>query len=343
MGDFGLILGLAGLLALLLLAGVLYQRRGVARDAQRFPAPGRLIDIGGYRLHLEQKGQGAPTVVFEAGVVATSLSWSLVQPEVARFTSTASYDRAWLGWSDSTDAPRDIRQVVRELDLLLDRAGVDTPIILVAHSYGALVARMYQIRRPARVGGIVLVDPMALREWTPPSVALRALLDRGIRLSYRGLWLAHLGVVRFALNLLAGGGRRLPKLIARAGSGRASAFTDRIVGQIRKLPAESWPLVQAHWSNPKCFEGMARYLEKLPESAAVVAAEAPPVALRGVPSVVLSADSAALHERREHEALAQDAGARLETVESTGHWIQIDRPDAVIAAVRDMVARIRGG
>src|SRR5215471_18822968 len=98
---------------------------------------------------------------------------------------------------------------------------------------------------------------MSIGEWNRPSAALRTMLDRGIRLSRRGGWLGQLGVVRFALKRLALGGRRLPKLIARASSGRHNVFMSRIVGQVIKLRPESWPIIQAHWSNPKCFEGMA--------------------------------------------------------------------------------------
>jgi pimeloyl-ACP methyl ester carboxylesterase len=336
-----LALGLLTALTMLVVAGVAYQRLGLAKDARRFPAPGRLIDIGGVRLHLQVQGEGSPTVVFEAGIAATSTSWRLVQPEVAKITTTASYDRAWLGWSGPAQGRRDLRQVVGELDRLLDRAGAKSPIILVAHSYGAMVARAYHASHRSNVAGIVLVDPMSIGEWNPPSAALSRILQRGIRLSRRGAWLAQLGVVRFALRLLTSGGRRLPKLIARASSGRASVFTDRIVRQVVKLGPESWPVIRAQWSNPKCFEGMARYLEALPESAEALARGAVADALRDVPVIILSAGSATPNERTEHEALARDAHARFETVDGSGHWIQMDRCDVVIKAIRDIIDQVR--
>jgi len=343
-GDLGLILALAlALLSLVVLvaAGVVYQRIGLATDARRFPPPGRRIDIGGCRLHVDTRGTGAPAVVFEAGIAATSLSWSLVQPQIARLTTTVTYDRAWLGWSDPAHGPRDLRQVVQDLERLLDRAEVKGPIILAAHSYGALVARLYQASHPGNVAGMVLIDPMALGDWNPPSAMLRQTLDRGVRLSRRGALLARLGVVRFALTLLLLGGRRLPLWIARAGAGRDSWFTNRILSQIRKLPPESWPAIQAHWSNPKCFEGMARYLEALPDSAARVAREAPAASLSGVPVAVLSADTATAQERAEHAELARAAHAQLEIVSGSGHWIPFDRPDAVIDAITRVLAPTR--
>lgn len=343
MDDLGLILLLllVALLVLIAAAGIAFQQLGLWNDARRFPPPGRLIDVGGCRLHVDVRGAGSPAVVFEAGVAATSLSWRLVQTEIAKTTTTVTYDRAWLGWSDPAFEQRSLPQVVQEVKQLLDRAQVKGPVILVAHSYGALVARLYQAHDAANVAGIVLVDPMAIGEWSPPSVLLRQTLDRGISLSRRGAWLARLGIVRLALRLLLRGGRRVPKLIAHATSGKDSWFTDRIAGQIRKLPRESWPLIQSHWSNPKCFEGMARYLEALPESAATVTREALPAALRGVPVTILSAETATAKERAEHEALALDSQAHLEIVPGSGHWIQLDRPDAVIAAVVAIIAQIR--
>ncbi len=98
----------------MLVAGVLYQRRGATMDAQKCPPPGRLIGVGDTMLHADVAGAGPP-VIFEAGIAATSLSWRLIQPEIATFAQTVSYDRAGLGWSDSSRKPREIWQLVEEL------------------------------------------------------------------------------------------------------------------------------------------------------------------------------------------------------------------------------------
>jgi pimeloyl-ACP methyl ester carboxylesterase len=346
MGDLGLTLeftlSLLVLLVLVPLGGALYQRVASARDARRFPTPGRLVDIGDCRLHVDLRGEGSPAVVFEAGIAATSLSWRLVQSEIAKVTSTASYDRAWLGWSDASRHPRTIGQVVEELHTLLDRAGLADPWILVAHSYGGLVARAYQARYAAEVAGMVLVDPMATSDWTEPSQLHRKMLRRGVLLSRRGGWLARLAVVRFALSLLAAGGRRLPKLVASASSGRGVAFIENILGEIRKLPPEVWPMIRSQWSNPKSFEGMAQYLEAVPESAAAIAKE---VGFRGtlrdVPLIVLSAENASPTQRAEHESLARCSQGRIEIVPGGGHWMQLDRPDVVIRAINEIIAQAR--
>jgi pimeloyl-ACP methyl ester carboxylesterase len=324
---------------LLVIAGVSYQHAGATRDARRFPAPGRLINVDGTYLHINVQGDGSPPVVFEAGIAATSLSWQLVQPEVSRLTQTASYDRAGLGWSAAARKPRAIWQVVEELRRLLDSAGVRSPRILVGHSYGGLVVREYAARYPTEVAGLVLVDPVAASEWSDPTPSSRRILQLAIRLSRRGALLARLGVPRIALRLLTGGARAIPKWIARATSGPGTGLIDRVVGQIQKLPRELWPVIQSHWCDPKCFEGMARYLEALPESAAVVT-QAGDAALRDTPPIVLSSTNASTIERAEHEMMANCATkGRFEIVSGSGHWIQIDRPDVVIRAIGEMVLR----
>ena len=338
------------MLAIIVLAaaGAVYQMAGSAIDARRFPAGGRLVDLDGFRLHIDEAGQGAPAVVFEAGIAATSLSWKLVQPEIAKFTRAVSYDRAWLGSSDSTRRPRAIRNVIEELRNLLGRANVGAPRILVAHSYGGLIALAYAMRYPADIAGMVLADPVTPEEWAEPPEMHRRTLDRGIRLSRRGAVLARLGIVRLALTLLSSGARRLPRLVARASSGRGVLFTERMVGEIRKLPHEVWPMIQAHWCDPKSFEGMARYLEALPESAAAVGAEIARArsvfdfALGDIPLTILSAGNTSPAQRAGQQDLAAlSSRGRLEVVEDSGHWIQLNRPDVVIRAAAETVASVR--
>src|SRR3954470_7605870 len=97
-----------------------------------FPAPGKLIDVGGWRLHLNCTGEdkaGQPTVILEAGVGDFSVEWSLVQPGVATFARVCSYDRAGDGWSDIGPHPRTFQQIVYELHALLAAAGERPPYL----------------------------------------------------------------------------------------------------------------------------------------------------------------------------------------------------------------------
>ena len=112
-------------LAAILAAGLLYQVTGLDRDRRRFPPPGRLIDIGGYRLHLYEEGMADPSVILEAGIAGSLLGWSLVQNRIAEFTRVCSYDRAGLGWSPEASHPRTLERMTSELEELLHADGFD--------------------------------------------------------------------------------------------------------------------------------------------------------------------------------------------------------------------------
>ncbi len=150
---------LVAIVALLIAGGAVYQAIGSSIDARRYPPPGRLIDVRGHRLHVHCAGEGGPTVVLEAGGYGAWLQWAWVQPGVAKFTRTCAYDRAGLGWSESASGPRTASVEAEELRALLTNAHEPGPYVLVASSYGALVARAFAARYADRVAGMVLVDP----------------------------------------------------------------------------------------------------------------------------------------------------------------------------------------
>jgi pimeloyl-ACP methyl ester carboxylesterase len=130
------------------------------------PPPGRLVDIGGYRLHIDCEGTGSPVVILEAGLGDMGVSWAQVQPTLARWTQACSYDRAGLGWSDAGPSPRDPARETDELHTLLSRAGVTPPYVLVGHSYGGDLVRLYAHRFPDGVAGLVLVEASNQDQWS---------------------------------------------------------------------------------------------------------------------------------------------------------------------------------
>ena len=122
------------------------------------PAPGKLVDVGGRKLHLLCSGQGTPTVVLEAGASAFAIDWTLVQQQVAATNRVCAYDRAGTGWSDTT-TPDTRRSVPADLHELLRAAGERPPFVLVGASLGGLHVRSYAADYTDEVVGLVLVDP----------------------------------------------------------------------------------------------------------------------------------------------------------------------------------------
>ena len=155
----GLIAGSgAMLLCLAMLAGPVAAASLNHSDIDVRHPPGRLVDIGGYRLHLYCLGQGSPTVVFDSGIGGFSLEWATVQSALAGTTRACTYDRAGYGWSDRSPYPRTTRVMVSELHRLLRAAHEQGPYLLVGHSFGGYNVRYYANAYPDEVAGMVLVD-----------------------------------------------------------------------------------------------------------------------------------------------------------------------------------------
>ena len=120
--------------------------------------PGRLVDIGGFRLHIYCTGEGAPAIIFDSGVGGFSLEWSGIQKALSPRTRVCSYDRAGYGWSDPGPLPRTSARITRELHTLLLRAGVAGPYIIAGHSFGGYNAQLFARNYPDETAGLVLID-----------------------------------------------------------------------------------------------------------------------------------------------------------------------------------------
>jgi pimeloyl-ACP methyl ester carboxylesterase len=306
--------------------------------------PGRLVDLGTHRLHVRCEGDGGPAVVFDAALGASSLSWCHVQPAVARITRACAYDRAGFGWSDAGPLPRSAGRVAEELHELLHRAGVPPPYVLVGHSFGGLVMRLFAARHPREVAGLVLIEPAIPEEWAAPSEAQRALIARGRRLCRYGTFAARTGLARVVAGLVRlgalGPARALVALISRGGLRRED---EGILAPIWKLPAEARAVLRQAWTQEKFFQALGSQIAAISDSAADVMRLGPPdfgdLPLTVVTSAMalehrLHADAAlAGASRRGHHHLAADSG----------HWVPLDAPQAIVDAIAGMVARIRAG
>ena len=325
-------------LALVLLAGAgaLYQAVGARRHRRLFAPPGDLIDVGGHRLHALCRGDGRPLVLLESGIAASSLSWAIVQPEVARFTRVCAYDRAGLAWSDVPSCPRTFARIVDELAAVVAHVG-GSPCVLVGHSFGSFIVCAYAVRHPRDVAGLVLVDPAM--EWLTMTPQRARMLWGGRHLSRIGAVLARLGVVRACLALLTGGAPGAPRRFVRIFGPTAARTLERLVGEVRKLPPDVHPVVPALWCQPKCFHAMADYMLTLEREGPSIAAVVPP---REVPVVVISSGGQPPeHIAAQGELAERSLQGRHVVAAGSGHWVQFDEPERVVVAIRELVESTR--
>ena len=224
-----MLLAFAILLITLAIAGMVYQSIGETADARRLLPPGQLVDVGGYRMHLNCQGEGDPAVILEALSGGTSSYWAWVQPELAKTTRVCAYDRAGRGWSEPRPAGSEdyAGQTVRELNSLLTNGGVPGPYILVGHSIGGIYARLYADRYPGKVVGLVLLDASHPQQYNriPELVEEN---ENFLRQSAVFPWLARLGLFRLYFS-----------------TGGELDFQD--------LPARQHNEVAAAWSSPGYF------------------------------------------------------------------------------------------
>ena len=311
-----------------------------------FPPPGKLVDVGGWRLHLNCTGEvraSQPTVILEAGVGDFSVEWSLVQPGVAQYARVCSYDRAGDGWSDLGPHPRTLRQIVYELRTLLDKGGVKPPLVLVGHSYGGWLVRLYASTYPAEVAGMVLVEAGAdnPRRMLPDGKLARSSdLVKGnpipaVKVS---------GPLRVsdippgALSQMKAGAQKLAQ-------NPNEPPRDKLPPDAQRMRA--WALAQvghiAAAVNPFEHEELAGL------RAARAKGEHP---LSDMPLIVLTRgkseeegpDGKAFEEehRRDHAAMAaMSRNGKLIVATRSGHHVQLDEPELVVKAIRDTLAATR--
>jgi len=314
---------------------MVYQRLGQRRDRRLYPPPGKFVNLGTHRLHLLEQGHGRPTIILEAGLMSTMLSWSDIQRQLAGSYRVVSYDRAGLGWSDVGPMPRTAERIVEELHSLLDRAAIPPPYLLVGHSFGGLTMPLFGARYPAETAGMVLIDPVVPAEWNPPSAQDRRLAEIGSKVSRRAAVLSRAGIIRFVAFLLSSGAKRVASRLVRLISRGTPAESGSVSSPwFWNLPANERKMASVFWIQEKFCYTIASQLENLPKSAACVVEQGN---FCDKPVVILSAKSTPPNRRTQHIAIAQRLPrGRHVLAETSTHWIMQDQPDLVISAIHEM-------
>jgi pimeloyl-ACP methyl ester carboxylesterase len=268
-----------------------------------------MVDMGGYRLHLNCTGAGSPTVVIDTGWGDFSASWGWVQPEVAKTTRICTYDRAGMGWSEAGPQPRTAREFAKELHTLLAKANEPGPYVLAGHSLGGYMVRVYAHDYPGEVAGLVLIDAQKL---TPPTASPPASAAKSGRFSLPTL-IAHIGLPR----LLAGStglSEGLPPQVQKAYT--ALAVTPRAVQTV----------LEEGWGMP---EGGA-------QARAVTS-------LGALPLIVLTRGKDLDADWTAYQASLLQLSSHSQQLfaDKSGHGIQIEQPEAAVGAIVKMVEQVR--
>lgn len=299
-------------------SAVAVERWKEQRAARILQPPGRLVDIGARKVHVLCTGSGSPTVLLEASGVGNSLQYQRILPALGRETTTCTYDRAGMGFSEPASGPRSAQNMVDDLIAALAAASVPGPFVLVAGSLGGLVAELFSREHPHEVAGFVALD--ALTTETVDNPVVRALASKACL----GRWAAELGLLRLTDPF-------------------GLATSDPLAFEVT-YRASTWRTI-------------CRSLTDLSETSLQLRA-APPlradlpltVVVHGEPRGLLPMASAAEERAAEpgwiaaqQAFAARSTRGRLVVAAGSGHLIAQERPDLVVAEVKDVVAETRRG
>jgi len=334
------LIGVVLLLVCAALAGAAYQAIANWRDARRFPQEGRLIALGadfaGVSLNLNCMGQGSPTVILDSGLGVPAAGWDLVMPDVAKFARVCSYDRAGYGWSSAGQMPRTSGEIVKELHALLAASREKGPYVLVGHSFGGFNLRVYADKYPADVAGLVLVDTSHedQEQLMPPS--LRKLSQDQIKQldSQKRLMpiLIFFGIARLT-----------------AGDDGDGKLTKEFRDKMKYLQLQT-KFIESAFSEIKSFSQSAEEVRRtgnLGDRPLVVLTAGKDLEAKDLPKGVSVEGMREfrktwVNDLQVRQTRLSTRGKQIVVPDST-HMIPMERPDAVVNAIREVCDSVKAG
>jgi pimeloyl-ACP methyl ester carboxylesterase len=322
---------IGGLIVVALLAGVVYEQIMRSRAVSQYPAQGRLLDVGGRRMQIDCRGSGTPIVVFEAGLdTMGALSWSAVHDAIATTTRACAYSRAGVMWSEARGSKFEPDEVARDLHALLAAAGEHAPYVMVGHSLGGPYIMNFTRLYPQDVVGLVFVDASHPDQVDRLNQAIGKKMERG-------------EMMMKAANALTWTG--IPRLLAS--SSRNPAVPEK--AELASNAYQSYSMSEAldEMESLNATLTAAGQLRQLGDRPIVVLTARKPLP-SGVLKIVgmteeqgkrMQAEWTVLHD----EEASWSHRSRHELVPDAPHYIQFDRPDVVISAVKEIVADVRAG
>jgi pimeloyl-ACP methyl ester carboxylesterase len=290
-----------------------------AQDQSAPTPPGKLVDVGGRRVHLYCTGKGSPTVILESGAGSFSIDWALVQPELAKRTRVCSHDRAGYGWSDPGPEWDTVEQVAHDLEIALNDTGERPPYVLVGQSMGGLFTRWYQHEHPDQVVGMALVDTY---ETSAP-------------VNGKQVPLYTLTKEELQTNLPPPSSLQKPPIPTAV-----HAPFDKLPVALQK--EHLW--LDQHFFQTLDFNRGPAMMESWRSAFRVLhQASLEPDSLAGLPLRILTRENINRNERQQQTGYLQlSRNAKQIIAVHSGHFIQLERPDLVIGAVNDLLCAPAG-
>ncbi len=322
--------GLVALLVVVIVVGAIWEAVSWRSALSKYPPPGEMVDIGGRSIHMDCRGTGSPTVVFESGLdIGGALSWTLVHDAVAAETRACAYSRAGIVWSDPSPAPHDASTVAADLHAALAGAQEEGPFVLVGHSLGGPYIMTYTKKYGSDVAGLVFVDASHPDQVERLAEAGGGAAQPSMAPMQIAAKLSWTGVVR-----LLGGQIRFDQLTDQEPVEVMRAYLSRSLGQML-LESSS---IDATFAEAGAFRDLGdRPLVVLTAMAPLDETMLAATGMTREQADAFQNEWKTLHE----EQATWSTKSRHELVPDAAHYIQMDRPDVVIEAVLEVVEAVR--
>jgi pimeloyl-ACP methyl ester carboxylesterase len=282
--------------------------------------PGELVSIGSGRIHIQCIGNGEPTVVFLNGVPRFSFHFALVAPEVGKFARAYVYDRVGEAWSDPLPGAPSAAATLDELDAVIGKVAGNGRVVLAGHSFGGVIARAYQRKYPQRVAGLVLIDSV------PPDASTLPVDGKPKKMS----------------DMTAGEIRAVAEQFGKRP--RPAAPDPKVEAPFDRLPAALYPAhlwATKKWQDDSRKIDLADALQYQADFYRAIGDNFLGDLPLAVVSRAKSADDSSTWVAQQKQIAASSSRGTLVLAVGSGHDIELEQPDTVVAAIRTLVESVR--
>lgn len=310
---------------LLIGSGFVYEYVAAQQAKKNYAPPGKLVDVGGFRLHVDKIGSGSPVILLEAGSRESSLIWRDIPEKLAEFATVVRYDRAGYAWSDPARTERSGDNIVQELHSALEQEGIRGPYILVGHSAGGMYSRLFAEKYKDEVEGLVLLDarPENYSRETDPIFE-----NEGFDSATAGM-----------------PSKSVIKLLKMSGSLRI--FQNSLFAQMPEKERTLFVNVEASSSFLDTAEEEDQQLAKVEEAIRNQHLDSLPVKIitHGIPNDAtafgMSAEASKkledIWQAQQRDMLRLSTDSELIVAERSGHMVMHDEPDLVLDAIKSVI------